>query len=74
MGTESEDDFDKGLFDDMDLTSTKLGSRENEKNDVVVEVLNLLSGIDFRIGEDRRSDVLGDAYEYLIGEFASRCR
>lgn len=68
-GTASEDDF-KGLFDDMDLTSTKLGSRESEKNEVVVEVLSLLSGIDFKL-EDAKSDLLGDAYEYLIGEFAA---
>jgi len=69
MGTASEDDF-KGLFDDVDLTSTKLGSRENQKNDVVVEVFALLSGIDFKL-EDTKSDLLGDAYEYLIGEFAA---
>ena len=69
MGTASEDDF-KGLFDDVDLTSTKLGSRENQKNDVIVEVLVLLSGIDFKL-EDTKSDLLGDAYEYLIGEFAA---
>jgi type I restriction enzyme M protein len=69
MGTDSEDDF-KGLFDDVDLTSTKLGSSENQKNDVVVEVLKLLSGIDFKL-EDSKSDLLGDAYEYLIGEFAA---
>lgn len=68
-GTASEDDF-KGLFDDMDLTSTKLGSRESEKNEVVVEVLTLLNGIDFKL-EDAKSDLLGDAYEYLIGEFAA---
>lgn len=67
--TASEDDF-KGLFDDMDLTSTKLGSREGEKNEVVVEVLTLLNGIDFKL-EDAKSDLLGDAYEYLIGEFAA---
>ena len=69
MGTESEDDF-KGLFDDVDLTSTRLGSRENQKNEVVVEVLRLLDGIDFKL-EDLKSDLLGDAYEYLIGEFAA---
>lgn len=69
MGTASEDDF-KGLFDDVDLTSTKLGKREGEKNEVVVEVLKLLNGIDFRL-EDSKSDLLGDAYEYLIGEFAA---
>ena len=68
-GTASEDDF-KGLFDDMDLTSSKLGSREKDKNDVVVEVLSLLAGIDFKL-EDSKSDLLGDAYEYLIGEFAA---
>ena len=68
-GTASEDDF-KGLFDDMDLGSTKLGSRENEKNEVIVEVLSLLNGIDFNL-KDTKSDLLGDAYEYLIGEFAA---
>lgn len=69
MGTASEDDF-KGLFDDVDLTSTKLGSRENQKNETIVEVLKLLSEIDFKL-EDTKSDLLGDAYEYLIGEFAA---
>ncbi len=68
-GTASEDDF-KGLFDDLDLTSTKLGKLEKDKNKVVVEVLTLLAGIDFRL-EDTKSDLLGDAYEYLIGEFAA---
>ncbi len=69
MGTASEDDF-KGLFDDVDLTSSKLGKTENKKNEVIVQVLTLLSGIDFNI-EDSKSDLLGDAYEYLIGEFAA---
>ena len=69
MGTASEDDF-KGLFDDVDLTSSKLGSTEQKKNNVIVEVLALLSGIDFKL-EDSKSDLLGDAYEYLIGEFAA---
>lgn len=69
MGTASEDDF-KGLFDDVDLTSSKLGKTENKKNEVIVQVLTLLSGIDFQL-EDSKSDLLGDAYEYLIGEFAA---
>lgn len=69
VGTASEDDF-KGLFDDVDLTSSKLGSTEKKKNDVIVEILTLLNGIDFKI-EDSKSDLLGDAYEYLIGEFAA---
>ena len=69
MGTASEDDF-KELFDDVDLASSKLGKTEAKKNEVIVEVLTLLSGIDFKL-EDSKSDVLGDAYEYLIGEFAA---
>jgi len=68
-GTDSEENF-KGLFNDVDLTSTRLGSREKDKNEVIVDVLKLLSGIDFKL-EDSKSDVLGDAYEYLIGEFAA---
>jgi type I restriction enzyme M protein len=69
MGTASEDDF-KGLFDDVVLTSPKLGKTEQKKNEVIVEVLTLLNGIDFKL-EDSKSDLLGDAYEYLIGEFAA---
>lgn len=69
MGTESEDDFDK-LFEDLDLTSTKLGRTEKAKNAVIVKILQSLDSIDFEL-EAADSDVLGDAYEYLIGEFAS---
>lgn len=68
-GTASEDDFDN-LFEDMDLTSTKLGRTNQERNDLIVKVLARLAGIDFRI-EDTESDLLGDAYEYMIGKFAS---
>ena len=69
MGTESEDDFDK-LFEDLDLTSSKLGRTEKEKNDLIVKVLGHLDQIDFAL-EDTEMDVLGDAYEYLIGQFAA---
>lgn len=69
MGSASEDDFDK-LFEDMDLTSTKLGRTEAAKNDTITSVLKHLNEIDFRL-EDANADVLGDAYEYLIGQFAS---
>jgi type I restriction enzyme M protein len=69
MGTESEDDFDK-LFEDLDLTSTKLGRTAEAKNDLIARVLTHLDGIDFEL-EKADSDVLGDAYEYLIGQFAS---
>jgi type I restriction enzyme M protein len=69
MGTDSEEDF-KGLFDDVDLSSSKLGRTEKDKNETVVEVLAHLAGIDFKLA-DSKSDLLGDAYEYLIGEFAA---
>jgi type I restriction enzyme M protein len=69
MGTESEEDFDH-LFEDLDLTSTKLGRTEIAKNELIAKVLAHLDKIDFRI-EDTEADVLGDAYEYLIAQFAS---
>lgn len=69
MGTDSEEDFDH-LFEDMDLTSSKLGKTENAKNELIVKVLAHLDEIDFKL-EDTEADVLGDAYEYLIGQFAS---
>ncbi|MBP1664195.1 MAG: type restriction-modification system subunit [Bacteroidetes bacterium] len=69
MGTASEDDFDN-LFEDLDLTSTKLGRTEPAKNELISKVLYHLDQIDFKLHETD-SDVLGDAYEYLIGMFAS---
>ena len=69
MGTDSEDDFDK-LFEDLDLTSTKLGRTESAKNELISKVLSHLDEIDFQL-EKIELDVLGDAYEYLIAQFAS---
>jgi len=69
MGTASEDDFDN-LFEDLDLTSTKLGRTESAKNELIAKVLYHLDKIDFQL-ENAEADVLGDAYEYLIGQFAS---
>ena len=69
MGKESEEDFDH-LFEDLDLTSTKLGRTPKAKNTLIAKILVHLDKIDFRL-EDSDSDVLGDAYEYLIGQFAS---
>jgi len=69
LGTESEDDFNN-LFQDVDLTSAKLGRSENDKNELISKVLAHLDVIDFLL-EDMEADVLGDAYEYLIGQFAS---
>jgi len=69
MGTESEDDFNQ-LFEDLDLGSTKLGRSVEARNTLIAKVLSHLNKIDFAL-EDSESDVLGDAYEYLIAQFAS---
>ncbi len=68
-GHESEDDF-ANLFEDLDLTSSKLGKGEKDKNNLVVKVLRKLATVDFELN-DPAHDVLGDAYEYLIAQFAS---
>ena len=68
-GTESEDDF-AGLFDDIDLDSNKLGKTFNDRNETVAKILKNLNDHSF-INEAGESDLLGDAYEYLISKFAS---
>ena len=57
-----------GLFDDVDLQSTKLGSHGQQRNVTIMEVIKTLDEIDLF---GHAGDVIGDAYEYLIGEFAS---
>ena len=69
MGTESEDDF-VHLFEDLDLNSTKLGKTVDQRNKLIVQVLTHLDKINFELKNHDR-DVLGDAYEYLIAQFAS---
>jgi len=69
QGQESEEDF-MGLFDDVDLTSAKLGKTVDAKNDMISRIFLHLAGVDFQL-ENSDVDVLGDAYEYLIGQFAS---
>jgi len=69
LGHESEEDF-VNLFEDLDLQSSKLGKSEDEKNRLISKMLLHLSEIDFRLG-DNEEDILGDAYEYLISQFAS---
>lgn len=68
-GADSEDDF-ANLFDDMDLTSAKLGKTVEEKTNLISKIILSVSEIDFKIN-DSEIDVLGDAYEYLIGQFAA---
>lgn len=69
MGHDSEDDFDK-LFSELDLNATKLGKTVTARNELIAKVLAHLDKIDFRL-HDSKVDILGDAYEYLISQFAS---
>lgn len=57
-----------GLFDDVDLQSKKLGSDDQQRNVTITEVLKKLNDVDV-LGHD--GDVIGDAYEFLISQFAS---
>ena len=70
IGQESEDDFG-GLFSDIDLASPKLGKTADDKNHLISDVLVALNGIDFGLEEASDIDILGDAYEYMIGQFAA---
>lgn len=69
MGADSEDDFDK-LFSELDLNSSKLGRTVAERGKLISKVLLHLDKIDFQL-QDSKVDILGDAYEYLIGQFAA---
>ncbi len=69
MGQESQDDF-SNLFEDVDLNSSKLGKSVEDKNKLISNILLHLNDIDFELDNDE-SDILGDAYEYLISKFAS---
>lgn len=69
LGNESEDDFEN-LFEDMDLANSKLGRGEAERTKLISTIMLKINDIDFH-HEDAEIDVLGDAYEYLISNFAA---
>jgi len=69
MGTDSEDDFDH-LFEQINLNDSKLGKTVNQRNELISKVMSHLDEIDFGL-DNAENDVLGDAYEYLISQFAS---
>lgn len=69
-GTPSEDDF-KGLFRDVDVTSDRLGESVQEKNSKLASILTGISELNFGNFEDNHIDAFGDAYEYLISNYAS---
>jgi len=72
LGTESEDDF-KGLFDDIDVNSNKLGATVTKRNEMLVKLMNGIASMNLGNGDysDNSIDAFGDAYEYLMGMYAS---
>jgi len=69
MGHDSEDDFES-LFSELDLNSQRLGKTVAARGELIAKVLVHLDKIDFQL-QNSQIDVLGDAYEYMIGQFAS---
>ena len=62
------DELFNGLFADVDLYSTRLGTGEQKQSDTISDLIKVLANADLIHAE---GDVLGNAYEYLIGQFAS---
>jgi type I restriction enzyme M protein len=74
IGAESEDDF-KGLFDDLDVNSSKLGPTVVKRNEKLVKLLDAIGDLPLHKGSGTFSrnsiDLFGDAYEYLMQMYAS---
>ena len=70
VGTPSERSF-RGLFDDIDLNSNKLGNGVAERNSRLVKIIKGIAGLDFGNVADAKIDLFGDAYEYLMNMYAS---
>ena len=70
IGFKSEDDI-KGLFDNLDTRSNILGGTLLEKNKRLSDILNGINSINFGNFEDNDIDAFGDAYEFLISNYAS---
>ena len=69
-GYPSEQDI-KGLFADFDTTSTRLGNTVENKNSRLAAVLKGVAELNFGNFEDNEIDLFGDAYEFLISNYAA---
>lgn len=69
-GSESEDDF-AGLFDDIDVNSNKLGGTVAKRNEKLVKLLDGIGEMKLGDYKENTIDAFGDAYEYLMGMYAS---
>ena len=70
QGTASEDDF-KGLFDDIDVNSNKLGGSVTKRNERLIKLLDGIGEMKLGDLQENTIDAFGDAYEYLMGMYAS---
>ncbi len=70
QGSGSEDDF-KGLFDDLDVNSNKLGNTVAKRNEKLVKLMNGVGEMKLGDYKDNTIDAFGDAYEFLMGMYAS---
>ncbi|WP_298337238.1 type I restriction-modification system subunit M [Ferrimicrobium sp.] len=70
IGADSEDDL-KGLFDDLDVNSAKLGPSVAKRNEKLVKLLDAIGDLDLGSFSDHTIDAFGDAYEYLMQMYAS---
>ncbi len=70
VGADSEDDL-KGLFDDLDVNSAKLGNTVAKRNEKLVKLLDAIGDLPLGDFEDNSIDLFGDAYEYLMQMYAS---
>src|SRR5690554_3729895 len=70
QGTESEANF-KGLFDDLDVNSNKLGGSVVRRNERLVKLINSVADMKLGSYQDNTIDAFGDAYEYLMAMYAS---
>jgi type I restriction enzyme M protein len=70
VGAESEDDL-KGLFDDLDVNSAKLGNTVAKRNEKLVKLLDAIGDLNLGNFNDHAIDSFGDAYEYLMTMYAS---
>ena len=69
-GTDSESDF-KGLFDDFDVHSNSLGKTVAKRNEMLCKLLDGVASMELSINNETSIDAFGDAYEYLMGMYAS---
>ena len=70
IGSPSEENF-KGLFDDIDVNSNKLGPTVIKRNKRLKRLITVIGDMDLGNYQDNSIDAFGDTYEYLMGMYAS---